>query len=139
MTLAQFLAWEEEQELRYEFDGFQPVGMTGGTARHGIIRRALFTALANRLHGRPCEPWGPDEKIEVAGRVRYPDVFVSCTRPEPKATIIPEPVVVFEIISPGTSRTDRIQKVQEYQATASIRRYVILEQDSVGATVFARR
>ncbi len=40
--------------------------------------------------------------------------------------------------SPGTSRTDRIQKVQEYQATASIRRYVILEQDSVGATVFAR-
>ncbi len=85
-----------------------------------------------------ADAWGPTEKIEVAGRIRYPDAFVSCTRPEPNATIIPEPVVVFEILSPGTSRTDRIQKVQEYQATASIRRYVILEQDSVGATVFAR-
>ena len=28
MTLAEFLDWEERQELRYEFDGFQPVAMT---------------------------------------------------------------------------------------------------------------
>ncbi|MEJ0044833.1 MAG: hypothetical protein WDN04_00735 [Rhodospirillales bacterium] len=25
MTLAEFLVWEERQELRYEFDGFAPV------------------------------------------------------------------------------------------------------------------
>lgn len=30
-TLAEFLAREERQELRYEFDGFVPVAMTGGT------------------------------------------------------------------------------------------------------------
>jgi hypothetical protein len=28
-TLAEFLAWEERQELRFEFDGVQPVAMTG--------------------------------------------------------------------------------------------------------------
>lgn len=37
MTLAAFLEWEERQELRYEFDGFQPVAMTGGTAEHSAI------------------------------------------------------------------------------------------------------
>ena len=31
MTIAQFLAWEERQDLRYEFDGFRVIGMTGGT------------------------------------------------------------------------------------------------------------
>lgn len=31
MTLEQFLEWEEQQELRCEFDGFAPVAMTGGT------------------------------------------------------------------------------------------------------------
>ncbi len=31
MTLESFLAWEERQELRYEFDGFRPIAMTGGT------------------------------------------------------------------------------------------------------------
>lgn len=30
MTREQFLAWEDRQELRYEFDGFQPLAMTGG-------------------------------------------------------------------------------------------------------------
>ena len=41
--------------------------------------------------------------------------------------------------SPGTSRTDRIEKLREYQATESIQRYVILEQDSIAATVFIRQ
>jgi hypothetical protein len=31
MTREDFLAWAEGQEERYEFDGFQPVAMTGGT------------------------------------------------------------------------------------------------------------
>ena len=41
MTLAEFLDWEERQELRYEFDGFQPVDMTGGTLRHETIGNRL--------------------------------------------------------------------------------------------------
>ena len=32
MTMEAFLAWEEGQELRWEFDGFAPTAMTGGTA-----------------------------------------------------------------------------------------------------------
>lgn len=139
MTLPQFLAWEERQELRYEFDGFQPVAMTGGTLRHEAIGNRLRALLLSRLQGNRCRPWGPTTKIEVQGRIRYPDAFVSCTPGEPHDTIVPEPVVVFEILSVGTSRTDRIEKLQEYQATASIRRYVILEQDSVAAMVFVRQ
>ena len=37
---------------------------------------------------------------------------------------------------PGS--TDRIEKLREYQATPSIRRYVILEQDSIAAMVSTR-
>jgi hypothetical protein len=37
LTLAEFLDWERRQELRYEFDGFQPVAMTGGTIGHDHI------------------------------------------------------------------------------------------------------
>jgi Uma2 family endonuclease len=139
MTLAEFLDWEERQELRYEFDGFQPIAMTGGTLRHEAIAYTLRTLLAIRLRGKPCRPWGPTAKIEVQGHIRYPDAYVSCTRGSPNATIVPEPVVVFEVLSPSTSRTDRIEKLREYQATPSIQRYVILEQDSVAATVFTRR
>ncbi|MDR3535247.1 MAG: Uma2 family endonuclease [Acetobacteraceae bacterium] len=137
-TVAQFLDWEERQELRYEFDGFQPVAMTGGTDAHEAIGGTLRALLQAHLRGKPCRVRGPTLKIEVEGRIRYPDAFVYCTPVPPGETVIREPVVVFEILSPGTSRIDRIEKLREYQATPSIRRYVILEQDSIAATVFVR-
>lgn len=47
-------------------------------------------------------------------------------------------MVVFEVISEDTARTDRIEKLREHQAVTSIRRYVILEQKTVAVTVFER-
>lgn len=38
------------------------------------------------------------------------------------------------MLSPSTSRTDRIEKSREYQASASVQRYVILEADGIAAT-----
>src|SRR5689334_17262704 len=103
MTLVEFLDWEERQELRYEFDGFQPLAMTGGTLRHEAIGGTLRSLLHQRLRGNPCRPWGPNSKIEVQGRIRYPDASVNCTHGRPGDTIVPAPVVVFEILSPSTS------------------------------------
>jgi Uma2 family endonuclease len=139
MTIAQFLAWEERQELCYEFDGFEPVAMTGGTDMHEAIGGTLRALLRERLLGSPCRVRGPTLKIEVQGRIRYPDAFIYCGAVAPDETVIREPVVVFEVLSPSTSRTDRIEKLREYQATDSIQRYVILEQDSIAATVFTRQ
>jgi Uma2 family endonuclease len=139
MTLQQFLAWEERQELRYEFDGFQPVAMTGVTAAHSTIQRNLLVALGTRLRGEPCQPHGSDLKIQVSGRIRYPDAFVICHPIPPKATVVTEPTVVFEILSGTTTNTDLIDKNQEYRAEPSIQRYIVLEQTNAAAIAFARK
>jgi Uma2 family endonuclease len=52
--------------------------------------------------------------------------------------VVTDPVVVFEVLSPSTSYTDRIAKNREYRDTQSIERYVILEQTRQAATVYAR-
>ena len=137
-TIVEFLQWEEQQALRYEFDGFQPVAMTGGTAAHADIQANLAASLRTRLRGKPCKFYGSDLKIEVAGHVRYPDGFVVCSPVAGKSTIVTDPVVIFEILSPSTSSTDRILKNREYAATPSVQRYVILEQDRIAAMVFER-
>jgi hypothetical protein len=36
-TQEQFFSWAEAQDIRYEFDGFQPVAKTGGNAGHSAI------------------------------------------------------------------------------------------------------
>jgi Uma2 family endonuclease len=138
ITLEQFLAWEDRQELRYEFDGFQPIAMTGGTAAHAAIQVNLLGALNTRLRGKPCRPFGSELKIEVAGRIRYPDAFVICTAVPNNAKVVSEPVVVFEILTESTAREDFFAENAEYRATPSIQRYLILHQTQAAAVVSAR-
>jgi len=139
MTLAEFLEWEERQPMRYEFDGVGPVAMTGGTAGHADVQRNLAIAVGGRLRGKPCRFYGSDLKFRVAeGHVRYPDGMVVCSAVDRTATVIHNPAIVFEVLSPSTTRDDRIVKAREYQATPSVQRYVMLEQDAVSATIYAR-
>ena len=136
MKLEEFLAWERRQELRYEFDGVQP--MTGGTVAHSVIATNVVRGLQDRLRGGRCRAFRGDLKILVAGRIRYPDAVVACSPVANDADIVPDSVVVFEVLSSSTASTDRIEKNEEYRATPSIQRYVMLEQTRQAATVFSR-
>jgi Uma2 family endonuclease len=142
MTVAEFLAWEERQPIRYEFDGVRPVAMAGGSLPHAIIGGNIYVTLFGLLRGKPCRPFNSDAKVSVAGSIRYPDVSVSCSEQTAadltRQGVVHQPVVVFEVLSESTSVTDRTDKNAECQATASILRYVMLEQDRMAATVFAR-
>jgi Uma2 family endonuclease len=138
MTMADFLVWEERQETKYEFDGFEPVAMVGVSVAHAAIQKNVLIALGNRLRGGRCQPYGSDLKIEVTGRICYPDAFVVCAPGLATDRVVSDPVVIFEILSCETSRRDRITKNEEYRLTPSVQRYVMLEQDEIAATVFAR-
>ena len=138
MSLDQFLAWEERQELRYEFDGFQPVAMTGDTYAHDAIQINLVSALKARLAGKPCRPHGSNLKIEVMGSIRYPDAYVTCGPIQLDSMVAADPVVIFEVLSKGTARTDRIAKNREYASTLSVQRYIMLEQVEIAGTMFER-
>ena len=48
MSLEEFLAWEERQELRYEFDGLRPIAMTGGSSAHARVQRNLAISIGGR-------------------------------------------------------------------------------------------
>ena len=112
MSLDEFLAWEDCQELRYEFDGFEPQAMAGGTAAHSAIQRNILFPLTARLRWQPCQPHGSELKILVAGRIRYPEAFVACTPIPPRAKIVADPVVVFEVFSDGSANDGLVIKTR---------------------------
>jgi Uma2 family endonuclease len=135
LTVDEFLAWERGQELRYEFDGIQPVAMTGGSFLHARTMTRLTTALAMRLRP-PCEAIGPELKVLTPGRVRYPDASVVCSAEDDDDII--SPTVVFEVLSPSTTLTDRRVKAAEYAGVPSIMAYAMLETDRPEITVRRR-
>ena len=66
MTREEFFAWAQIQGARYEFDGFQPVAMTGASVNHNHIVRNIHRALYARLRGSACLPLGPDEQCPLS-------------------------------------------------------------------------
>lgn len=138
MTLDDFVAWEERQELRYEYDGIDARAMTGGTFAHSLIQSNLIRALGTTLRGKPCRALGSELKVRTATSIRYPDALIVCGPAPPKSTFTTDPVVIFEILSPSSARLDLGAKNVEYQSLASLRRYVVLHQTQAAAEMFAR-
>ena len=112
--------------------------MVGGTAAHSSIQRNLAISVGGRSLGKPCQFFGSDLKIRVAGSIRYPDGFVVCSPVPGRTKVVSDPVVIFEVLSESTARTDLGAKNREYEATASVQRYIIMEQDAVAGTQFER-
>lgn len=138
LTIEAFLAWEERQELRHEFDGQRIIAMTGGTSAHSGIMMQLHRTLGNQLAGKPCRPHGSELRLMLENSIRYPDAFVVCAPVAPTATFVTEPVVIFEIVSKSTVNDDLGLKRLQYQSTPSVQRYVVLQQTHRAAQVFYR-
>jgi Uma2 family endonuclease len=138
MSFDEFLAWEREQPEPYEFNGLLAIAMTGGSLDHSTIASNLHRALSARLRGTGCMAFRGDAKVVAKGTVRYPDLSVTCSPLIGRDDIVPEPVLVIEVISPTTERIDRGRKKLDYFATESIRQYAIVEQDERVVDLYTR-
>ena len=140
MTREEFLDWTGHQHGRWEFDGVRPVRMTGGSVNHNLLTVNILVALRNRLRGTPWKVFGADAGVATVGAtVRYPDAVVASATQVGTSKLVTGPVVVFEVLSPTSGRTDRFVKLKEYRAVPTIRRYLIVEHTSIGVTVHHRQ
>jgi len=139
LTFEEFLAWENRQEFKHEFVEGRPVAMAGGTIAHNVIQTNLIVAAASRLRGTPCRPFPSDMLVRTGmDRGRYPDMTIDCGPRRGADLIVPEPRVVFEILSENTQRSDRTIKLADYNATPSIAHYVLVEQMEPLVHVYSR-
>ncbi len=134
-----YLTWEATQEIRHELVDGEPRAMTGGSQRHDTIANNLRFALFGALRGGPCRVQGPDLKVATGNaNARYPDALVDCGRAPRDAVLAQEPVAVFEVLSRSTAWLDQGFKLRDYDATPSIRYYVLISQDELRAMVYTR-
>src|SRR5438105_3161128 len=138
MSLDEFLAWERDQPEKHEYAGGVITMMTGASLAHATITMNLAFALRQGLRGTGCRPFANDAKVIAESSVRYPDVVVTCSPVRGTDDIVPEPVLIIEVISPSTEREDRGRKKFDYFATPSIQQYAIVEQDARRVDLYTR-
>ena len=133
-----YLEWEARQPIRYELVNGEVYAMGGGTAEHDTIGNNLRGELRTLLRGKPCRPQGPDLKVKAGQDGRYPDALIDCGPRVPGALVAQEPVAVFEVLSKSTAWIDQGLKLRDYDATPSVRYYVLISQDERRAMVYTR-
>ena len=112
-TTETFLAWEDKQEGKFEFDGRKVILMTGGSFAHQHIVFNLRGILGRLLAGMPFRV-AQEMRLRIGNRIRYPDVVV-CAGPQDQSTrTITDAVAIFEVLSDDTATTDRVAKLLEY-------------------------
>lgn len=123
----EFVAWEDRQERKYEFADGSISPFPGGTLRHEVIVANVIVGLHSVLgSGRVL---GSGMKIVTPSSSRYPDVVVLAEGHEadPTSTVMREPIVVIEVLSPSTQSVDRGAKLDEYRSIASLEAYVLID------------
>jgi Uma2 family endonuclease len=128
MTMAEFLAWEEQQPERHEFYRGEVFAMVGGTARHNRVILNLASRIGDHLDGTPCQVFAEAVKVGLAEGYLYPDVMVTCGKAAAgDEQVIHDPKLVIEVLSPSTKGYDRRDKFILYRSLASLRQYVLID------------
>jgi Uma2 family endonuclease len=106
---------------------------------HQRICRKIVWHLSELLNDcRKCEVLLPVDWQITEDTVVQPDVLVVCGENITGAKLEIPPVMVFEVLSPSTTRKDRIIKYQLYEQ-AGVKYYCIIDPDTNSADVFLLR
>jgi Uma2 family endonuclease len=141
LTPAEYLDWEEKQELRYEYLNGEVYAMTGGTVNHGRIAANFIAMLIPHLRSGGCRVQTSDVKVQVAesNDYIYPDVSVTCDERDKTATkFIAHPCLIVEVLSPSTEIYDRRDKFNLYRHSESLQDYVLVDTNKIEIDIYSK-
>ena len=142
MTVEEFLAWNLDQNQRFELVDGHPVplrAMAGAKAEHDAIVVNLIAELHRQLKGTGCRPHTADTAVRTNIKgVRRPDVTIECAPLEPGALEARNPIAAFEVLSPTTCQIDRSVKLQEYLRHPSMRLVVHIDPGVMDVLAYSR-
>jgi Uma2 family endonuclease len=142
LTIADYLAGEELGDVKHEYLGGTVHAMAGASNQHNAISVNAVGFLLAQLRGKPCRPFNSDTKVRIEypdhTRFYYPDALVVC-HPNPSTDHFQDqPVVIIEVLSDSTRRTDLGEKRDAYLTISSLK-VLILAESEAPAVILHRR
>lgn len=144
MTVDEYLAWSDRQSERQrtELINGQIVPMPAERLLHTRVKKHTVSALDRAIEaaGLPCEalPEGPTVRID-RHTAYEPDALVYCgDSVGPASLVVPNPVIIVEVLSPTTAHSDTSAKLIGYFKLPSVAHYLIIDPDARTVTHYSR-
>lgn len=144
LTVEEYLKIEQESNDKYEFHNGHIYPMAGGTINHGLICGNIFGEIRAKLKDGDCKTINSEIKlhIEKSNKYIYPDTMVICGNIETSEDLpnaVTNPILIVEVLSKSTADYDRGDKFFFYQQIASLKEYILIEQDKKQIDIYTRK
>lgn len=141
LSIAEYLAIEREDDIRYEYHEGEIFAMAGGTIAHSTICSNVAGELYASLKDHQCRAFNSEQKIEIVQQRRYvyPDASVFCSpivESETTTGAATNPTLVVEVTSESSEGYDRGRKFKYYRQLRSLREYLIIDQTEAAVTLY---
>jgi Uma2 family endonuclease len=129
MTKEAFFAWLHQREERYEYAKGRVVMMVRVTKNRSRVTTNLIVAVRSRLPANRYDIAAEAFAVDIGDSVRFPDIVVETQQADGKALEAKAPILIVEVLSPGTVHIDFGDKHQEYRNLPSLETYMIVSPD----------
>jgi Uma2 family endonuclease len=133
-----YLASEEVSDIKREYIDGQVYAMAGAGYNHNCVSANMLRELGNHLKGTPCATFMADIKVKLGRDYVYPDVLVDCSTMRGDDLFATAPVIIVEVLSRSTRKTDMTTKLIRYINLPSLQEYVLIEADIALVQVMRR-
>lgn len=133
MSREEYRRWAEQQPTGHfeRIDGVV-VAMAPERASHADRKALVWLALRQAVTaiGLPCHVYPDGMTVEVGDNDFEPDVVLHCGERLPgDAIVVPDPLIVVEVLSPTTRGDDLTRKLVAYFRVPSVRHYLVFWAD----------
>ncbi len=135
----EYLLFEQTSDIKHEFIDGELYAMAGAGTNHNRITATLTRHFGNHLDGKPCEVFASDMKLKVQHEFFYPDVMVICHQSEIQNGYSEDALIIVEVLSKSTRRTDQTIKRLRYQGLPNLQEYVLIEPEFVDIEICRRK
>jgi Uma2 family endonuclease len=134
----EYLRREMASDIRHEYVDGHVYAMSGASRNHERITGNVYGSFLGHLRNSSCESFASNIKVKAGTKFFYPDVMVVCDDSHGDANNTQAPVIVVEVLSSSTRRTDETIKRMDYQNLPSLTELIFVEQDFVDVEVCRR-
>ena len=133
MSREAYRAWAQEQRKgRFERRQGIVFAMAPERSVHAKRKARIWSALDQAIAaaGLGCFAYPDGMTVEVDDSDYEPDAVVRCGGDLPDDTlVVPDPMIIVEVLSPSTSKTDQTTKLADYFTLPTVRHYLIVHPD----------
>lgn len=138
-TVEEYFELEKTSEIRHEYVYGKLIPMSGETRIANRVAINCTNLFDNTLNEKLFEVHSHDVKLMMDSKLyRYPDVVVIPVTDDSDEYAVKQPILVVEVLSEGTKKIDRGEKLHQYSNLFSLQYYLLITQDKPFVEMYSR-